>query len=197
MKPSLPRGFKTRAEKLSIHYRKDLGLGPSQACPSHRLAQLLGFKLASNGYLIRLLNAGFCDDYISSPNPTEQLSGLYQAKFSAMLAIVNEEKMILFDEQESLERQESSIMHELAHALCEHPGDALQLRSDMALRIHNSSYEYEAEWMGGALQIPDVGMFWHAKRGRTVEDIARIYNASIEMAQFRWNVCGITRRLGR
>ena len=105
--------------------------------------------------------------------------------------------MLFYNDQESIERQESVIMHEMAHALCEHPGDDLQLKSSMGMRQHDNDYEEEARWLGGVLQIPHVGLYWYAKQGYSIEVIARVYRASVEMVQYRWNMCGIANRLKR
>ncbi|WP_394369960.1 ImmA/IrrE family metallo-endopeptidase [Hymenobacter piscis] len=103
--------------------------------------------------------------------------------------------MILYNDQHSPERQESDIMHEMAHVLCQHPGDDLQLTSDIGLRDHDAQYEEEASWLGSVLQVPDAGLMWYARRGYSIEQIAARYTASVEMVTYRWRMCGIARRL--
>lgn len=103
--------------------------------------------------------------------------------------------MILFNESRSRARQESDIMHELAHLLREHKGDALELNADISLRSLNEDHEQEAKWLGAALQIPETGIMHHARLGNTAEQVADIYGASLQMATYRWNMLGVSRRL--
>ena len=197
MKLNLPRGFKTRAENLSLDVRKQLGLRPTHPCPARQVAGLYGYSVTSTKSLIELLEGGFKDSFISSDTPIDDLLLINQTGFSGMMAVLRSQKMLFYNDQESVERQESVIMHEMAHAFCEHPGDDLQLCSDMGMRQHNHIHEEEARWLGGVLQIPYVGLFWYAKQGYSVEAIARAYKASVEMAQYRWNMCGIASRIAR
>jgi hypothetical protein len=197
MKPNLPRGFQTRAEKLSLTIRERLGLRPTHTCPARRVAELYGYSVTSVGALIGLIQSGFEDSFISSDRVLDDLLRINGLEFSGMMALFRSQKMIFYNDQESSERQESVIMHEMAHALCEHPGDDLQLNSVMGMRQHDSSHEEQARWLGGVLQIPDVGLFWYAKNGYSLEAIARAYSSSIEMARYRWNACGISARLNR
>ncbi|WP_409070872.1 ImmA/IrrE family metallo-endopeptidase [Hymenobacter sp. HSC-4F20] len=103
--------------------------------------------------------------------------------------------MILYNDSNSLARQESDIMHELAHIICEHPGDCLQLNADIALRQHNDSHEEEAKWLGATLQVPDQGLYQLVRAGHTTERIAEIYGCSIEMAIYRRRITAVDRRL--
>ncbi len=103
--------------------------------------------------------------------------------------------MILHNDQHSPARRESNLMHELAHFLCGHPGNALEFSSGIGFRQYNRRYELEAERLGATLQVPGDGLFQLARAGRTNEEIAEIYQASTQMVNFRRNILGIDRRL--
>lgn len=193
----LPRGFKTRAEEISLDIRKKLGLRPTHACPARRVAQLYEVSVTSNAALIetvQLLVSEFPEEHTK-----QQLQSVYTSDslFSALMVIIKDFKMILYNERHSPARQESDLMHEMAHIIQQHPGDDLQLGSDIALRGHDDQYEEEAKWLGSVLQIPEVGLMWLAKNGFSKESIAERYGASIEMVDFRWKMCGVGRRLQR
>ena len=105
--------------------------------------------------------------------------------------------MVLYNANHSPARQESDIMHELAHIICEHPGDCLQLNADIALRQYNTQHEEEAKWLGATLQIPEQGLFKLVQAGLSNQAIAKIYGASLEMVTFRRNKLGIDIRVSR
>lgn len=197
-KQILPRGFKTRAEEKSLEIRNQLGLKPTHACPARLVAELHDISVTSNAALIQSLPL-LVDEFPDGAIQRQQLESLYSATsgFSAVVAIVREHKMILYNEQHSPGRQESDLMHEIAHVIQGHPGDDLKLNSDISLRAHDEQYEEEAIWLGSVLQIPEVGLMWFAKNRFSMEQIAERYNASLEMVRFRWGKCGVTQRLKR
>ena len=119
------------------------------------------------------------------------------SEFSAIVAVIGAHKMVLYNAAHSAARQESDIMHELAHIICEHPGDCLQLNADIGLRRFDECHEEEAKWLGATLQIPDQGLFTLVKAGLSNEAIAQIYGASLEMVRFRRGTLGIDVRLSR
>lgn len=203
MKPNpYRRRFKTDAEKLSIEIRQKLGLNPKVACPARRVADLYKVSVTSVQDLIGLIGNELSDVSRKFPDQltiNQQLGWLLRpdTKFSAMVAIVGEFKMILYNSNHSLARQESDIMHELAHIICGHPGDCLQLNADIALRQYNESHEAEAIWLGATLQIPDEGIFSLVRAGLSNETIAEVYGASLKMVAFRRQSLGIDIRISR
>lgn len=58
---------------------------------------------------------------------------------------------------------------------------------------YDERQEEEAKFLGGALQISTPCLLWARKNKISVENIAKKYNASIEMAQYRMNITGIFR----
>lgn len=105
--------------------------------------------------------------------------------------------MILYNADHSPARQESSIMHELGHVICQHPGDCLQVNADIALRLYKPQYEEEAKWLGATLQIPEDGLFPMARAGHSQHAIAEHFGASLEMVNYRWQTLGMDIRLAR
>lgn len=193
-----PRGFKAEAERQSLAIRQRFRLGIHQACPARCVAKLHGISVTPAGSLLPLLQAEL---RVSFPNQVacrEQLAWLVDpanGEFSAVAVKIRGCRLILFNEHHSAVRQESDIMHELAHLLREHQGDALELNSDISLRSVNKAHEAEAEWLGAALQIPEAGLMYHARAGRTTSQIAEVYGASLQLATYRWNMVGVNRRL--
>jgi len=198
MKPNpLPKGFKKKAETQAIEIRRKLGLSTTVACPARSVAELFGAIVAPVQCLEGLIRTSLRDEFPDTNSVAEQLALLQgqSCGFHAVAVIVKEHKMILYNADNSVARQESDIMHELAHIIQEHPGDCLQLNGDIGLREYNERYEAEAKWFGATLQIPESGLFELARAGYTTGQIATVYGASEEMAIFRRNILAIDRRL--
>lgn len=192
----LPRGFKTRAEEKSLEIRNLLGIRPTEACPARRVATLYDVSITSNAALIEIIPQ-LVAEFPDEAEVRQQLETIYSTNsgFSALVAIICGHKMILYNESHSAARQESDLMHEIAHIIREHPGDDLKLNSDISLRAHDAQYEQEATWLGSVIQIPEAGLMSLARNKLSIEKIAERYNASIEMVNYRWRMCGVGKRL--
>lgn len=94
-------------------------------------------------------------------------------------------------------RQQSNLMHELAHIICGHKVDDAKLNLGLSgfLRDYNEEQENEAEWLGACLQLPRPALLWALKKGMSQNDIADYFNASIEMTRFRINITGVKSQL--
>lgn len=197
MKPRFPPKFKPNAENTSLQLRRHLGIAAGAACPAQRAAAHYGVLLAPAAAFNDAIVDALIDEFPNHLVVRQRLAWIAQetVEFSAIVAIVDGHKMVLYNGNNSPARQQSDIMHELAHILCGHRGDCLQLNSDISLRVHNAAHEQEAKWLGAALQIPETGIFGHVKAGRTSQEIAEIYGASLQMVNFRRNTLGIDRRI--
>ena len=96
-------------------------------------------------------------------------------------------QFIIYNDSHADVRQESTIMHEIAHILCGHePKIPLETHGiNLPLRDYNAEHEAEAEWLGGCLQLPREGLIWALKNGMSVEEIAKNYHASLKMTKYR------------
>lgn len=200
MKPNpLRRGFKKEAEAQSIAIRQKLGISPDVACPARRVAHLYGVSVSPAQCLEALVETILSDEFPDKRLVADRMAWLLRSgsEFSAIVAVVKDHKMVLYNADHTLARQESDIMHELSHIICEHPGDCLQLNADIALRQYDDKYEAEAKWLGATLQIPDQGLFRLVRAGLSNQAIAEIYGASLEMVAFRRKTLGIDIRLNR
>lgn len=200
MKPSpFRRGFKKDAEAQSIAIRQKLGITPYKFCPARQVAHLYGVSISPAQCLEGLVETILSDEFPDKNLVAEQMAWLLgpNGNFSAIVAVIKEHKMVLYNAAHSPARQESDIMHELAHIICQHPGDCLQLNADIGLRRFDVTHEEEAKWLGATLQIPDQGLFTHVKAGLSNQAIAEIYGASLEMVTFRRQTLGIDIRLNR
>jgi hypothetical protein len=197
-KPKLRRGFVKEAEIASLSHREALGLTVKQACPARKLARRLGLRVVSAEAIAPSLSADLSEayaEYLGGP-PSRAVEPLFQpeAGFYAFFVEVGGHRMVLYNPNCEPVRQESDLMHELAHVICGHEGQAISFGDDFALRAHDPDHEEEANRMGSILQIPEDGLFWHLVDGRTDDEIANIYGASHGMIQWRKLKSGAVRR---
>jgi len=94
-------------------------------------------------------------------------------------------------------RQQSNIMHELAHIICKHeqPDQYKNIALPFLMREFDKQQEEEANYLGSALQIPREGLIWALKKRMDVVAIAEYYTASPAMVTLRINSTGVKRQL--
>lgn len=188
-KNSFKRGFKTWADKKSIEIRKDLGLNWNDA--------LCAFDLISHLNIPLFVPQDFNE---LDPKHLDELLGNGKEHWSAATIPLKDNKcLIIHNPEHSSQRQQSNLMHELAHVICEHKVDSSIQESGLArmLRHHNQDQENEAIWFGGCLQLPREALIWALKKKMTNTEIAEYYNASEEMVRYRINITGVKKQIGR
>lgn len=180
----MKRGFKADAERQSTSLRATLNLRPIDPLPARRLAGHLGYQVCApeviGGMPIPIA------DWLSCPD----------CGWSACVLSDDQVKLILYNSSMSVGRQESSLMHELAHLICEHPSSALDLKGGLSLRRFVKDHEDEAAWLGGCLQLPRQALSHHVRQRRTATQVAEHFSASVEMVTFRYRMSGLQRQLG-
>jgi hypothetical protein len=185
--PKFKRGFKKFADDKSIELRKALGIKPSHPLPGLQLAKHLKVKVLYPKDVPEL-----------DPQSLSCLMKGPKSGWSGVALHANGTPIIIINNSQSLARQESTIMHELAHIICEHPmGEFTPLAEGIFLRDFKKECEDEAEWLGGCLQLPGVALYYAHQDGLSIEGIAEKFNASIDMVRYRINMCGILKRRGR
>lgn len=176
------RGFKTNAEKLSISYREQLKLKAWEPICAFKLAEYLKISFYK------------ATDFISSESEIETLK---QSEWSALTMITKiGNRIIIFNPFHSQQRQQSDMMHELAHIVCEHKRDNEKYDFEIPFGMHvfDEIQEEEAKYLGATLQLSKACLFWSNKRSLTYEEIALKFNSSTEMVRYRMNMTGIAKR---
>ena len=105
-------------------------------------------------------------------------------------------KIIIHNPYHSSGRQQSNIMHELAHIICEHtlPTYDYGFKIPMGMRHYNELQEEEARCLGETIQLPRKALEWATKANMSVPAIANHFLASEEMVSYRLNISGVTRQ---
>lgn len=179
---TLKRGFKANSEKLANEYRAKLGI--------HPCAPMCGFKLAQHlGILI--FTASEID-----PKLAEVLYNENSGWSALTMTTKQNNKIIIHNETHAIPRQQSNIMHELAHIICKHSKKEHIYDFDIpfGMRDFDQNQEDEAIYLGATLQLSTPCLLWSKKRQMSKQEIADYYTASTEMVTFRMNSTGIGKR---
>lgn len=180
----LKRGFKAEAERTAGFYRKLLELKEHDPLPARMLADKLEIKLLTPQDI-----PGIDDDLL------DKLLIDGKDLWSAAIYRREEKQYIIHNPTHSPFRQESDLMHEIAHAICNHELNDLQtaiMGCIIPLRKYDQDQEDEAEWLGASMQLPQKALFHHFKIKRMNEAaISRHFNASEQMVRYRLGVTGV------
>lgn len=176
-------GFKAEAERLGEEYRKKLGKSIFDPLDAYKLANYLEVEVCS------------VYDYLDEIEAVKIVGTRLNPKDWSALWLPDKDggKIIIHNPNHSENRQQSNIMHELAHIIRRHETskEIKMLCMQLGLRSFNKQQEEEAKYLGGCLQITRPGLMWALKRKFTVEEISEYYNASTEMVSFRINATGV------
>lgn len=186
-KDILNRGFKAEAERKAKSYRVALNI--------HPCAPLCAFKLAEH-LTIPVYPA---TEFLTTNQDINILNGTdgRDPEWSALTMVTQTgNRIIIHNSFNSIARQQSDLMHELAHIICNHKRNQAEYEFEIpfGMREFNELQEEEAKCLGSTLQLPTPCLLWAKKRNMTHDGIASHFNASIDMVTYRMNITGISRR---
>lgn len=187
---ALVRGFKAKAEKIAVNYRKELLIHPCGSLCAFKLAEHLNIPVYE------------ATEFLKLPKEIARLSGVGEEDcgWSALTMITQAgNTIIIHNPYHSPARQQSNMMHELAHIICKHSIDLSKY--DMTIPIgmtyFNEIQEEEAKCLGATLQMPRPGLLWAMKRNMDKTNIALHFNASVDMVTYRLNTTGVFKQTRR
>jgi Zn-dependent peptidase ImmA (M78 family) len=105
--------------------------------------------------------------------------------------------LIVLNSAQSKRRQASTLMHEIAHSILDHMPASVQVSPAgfVLLSDYSDEQEEEADWLGGALLLPQVALYHHRSNGMSVADIAHHFGVSEDLCHWRCRMTGVERRL--
>lgn len=184
----LKRGFKAKAERISNQFRAELGLDFNQPLCGFELAKHLDIEVISPEILG--LDTHHLEVLMGNNKESSGWSALTMTNY-------NDKKIIVHNTRASEARQQSDLMHELAHIICEHEivvPEGVVLPSYM--RYYDKTQEAEAEYLGSALQLPRECLVWALTTGNmSKNEISTNYSASLQMVNYRINTTGIRKQI--
>jgi Zn-dependent peptidase ImmA (M78 family) len=184
----MKRGFKSWAEEKAIWARRLCGRPENAKLAARQLAARLSIAIVNPKEIPGL--------------PCEVVTKLlsdFSTHWSAVTLVLKNRFLIIYNAAHTLQRQESDLMHEIAHVLCKHEPAKIELpgKFPWACRTFSSEQEEEAAWLGGCLQIPRAGLLEAVQRGLANSNIAILFGASEEMVRYRRNKTGVDTQLRR
>lgn len=180
----MKHGFKAKAERLSERVRKKLGIPVDHPLPARQLVVVMDVTLLGAEDIPGL-----------DPRHVNHLLRADVSSWSAVTMEANDRRFIIHNTSHAPTRQESNIMHEAAHILCEHPPGEIVRYGPFSLRRYDRDQEEEAEWLGAVLQIPRKGLLRLARDRVPVSAIAQHFGASEDMVNFRLYKGGVRKQL--
>jgi hypothetical protein len=180
------RGFKTWCEKTAAGFRRDLNLTPFAALCPRELAKHLGIL-------------------VWSPDEIPDFQGRFRdqllvhdsSSWSALTLERAGQRVIVVNSSHSVPRQNSNVMHELAHVILEHEAARVDVSPQglMLLETYDLQQEAEADWLGGALLVPREAPLIRLKQNRRLELAAAYFGVSVQLIRMRRDTTGIGRQL--
>jgi hypothetical protein len=176
------RGFKSWCEETALTVRAHQGLAST--------APLSPFVLA------RELRVTVIDPSVLKDLPEDvrrRLLGEHADTWSAITIPGDRAHLIVYNPKHSAARQNSDLMHELAHILLDHKPTMMFMdpNNDLALRAHNQAQEEEANWLAGCLLLPREVLLY-IKSNELGDGLAcHQYGVSAKMLTYRMNISGV------
>lgn len=185
-KSIFPYGFKAAAERIGVEQRTKMELGATDPLDAFVLAENLRIEVRA---FTEVLGEKEVHHLMYPANAAQEISAFWMHNCDG-------DPIILFNPVHSPRRQQSSVMHEIAHILRGHtcPEEMRRLCVQLNLQYYNKVQEEEAKYLGGCLQITREGLLWALRKGYSASQISEYYNASEEMVQFRLNATGAQRQ---
>lgn len=189
-KLKLTHGFAALAERRAEALRHEVGLRPDAHLCAFRLCEHLSIKVVVAEQIQGL-----------SEQSLAALSRIDGSGWSAVTIPYHDSQqlthLIIHNQLHTPARQQSNVMHELAHILCGHEVSAIDV--DMGfpayMRHYPEAQELEAECLGATLQLPRSALLACLRKGWNHQEIMQQYQASAEMVRMRLNKTGVERQL--
>ena len=178
------RGFKTEANATAREIRSELGLAPTSPLDVWQLAEHLEIPVIPLSSLRE-----------SAPLAADLFLNDAQGMFSGVTVFRGNERTVVFNDAHVPGRQASDVGHELAHGLLLHPPEPAV--DGRGCRYWKREVEDEADWLSGALLVPEEAALSVIRRGWSLAVASAHYGVTQKMMRFRINVTGAIKRVRR
>jgi Zn-dependent peptidase ImmA (M78 family) len=182
----LRRGFRTWCENAARGYRRELGLEPFACLDPRLLASKLGVRIWTPQEVPGLPTASL-----------RQLTKTDPSSWSAVTICVADKSLIIVNDQDSPERQNNSLAHELSHIVLGHKAAQVFVSpaGQMLLSEYDRVQEEEANCLSGTLLVPREALLSFLTLGHDHARIAAHFAVTKDMLQMRINLTGVGKQL--
>lgn len=179
---TLPRGFKTNAERTALQLRTAIAARDDRPLDLEALATHLGVRIVAADTLVPL-------------ERLQELERLQAFAFSACTFEIHDRPVVVYNPLRSPDRHASDVAHELGHIVLDHDVSEVQYIAGMPFRTCQPDQEEQATTFGGTLLLPRPVLLKAAKQGLSYTDVATRLGVTPEMARYRWNTTGVARQV--
>jgi IrrE N-terminal-like domain len=175
------RGFKSECESLAATVRAEIGLGTREPLDPRALAAHLGIPVYPVSSLAGNSAVAAAIDYVRTTDPS------VMSAMTIFPGWPRRHRVIIFNDANTPQRQNSDLAHELAHGLCLHePRYAIA----GGCRDYAKLEEDEAAWLSGCLLVPRDAALAVALSRTPIDRAAADYGVTNRMMSWRVNVTG-------
>lgn len=179
------RGFKTKANRIAVGLRSQMGLPAAAPINLDDLAMRLGLPVVP----IKLF-ADVCPEHVTQLTKTDK--GAFSA---SLLRLDNGSRIILLNNGHSIGRRNSDLAHEISHALLAHP--PTRPFDHTGCRNFDKDMEDEANCLAGHILIPNEAARKIVWSDHDPETVCDEYGVSRRMLNFRLDTSGARKRRSR
>jgi len=181
------RGFKSWCENTSESIRVKMGLMPHSPLAALELAKKLDVEVWNLSEVPGL-----------SASTSSFLSSEAGNEWSAVTVQANGRQIVVLNPRHSDARRSSTLMHELAHVIRQHPpAQAVTSESGFVIRVFEEKQEAEADWLAGTLLLPRAALAYCSSKRIPVPEILAAYNVSNALYGYRMRMTGVSRQFAR
>ena len=181
------RGFKTWCEQTAEAIRRQRGMQPWEPVRARALAESLKATIVTP------------EDLPALPSDVcRRLLSEHEDIWSA-ITISTRPPLIVYNPAHSEGRQNSDLMHEIAHLLMEHVPRTVYIdpKSRLALRHFDADQEEQANWLSGCLLLPRAALLHIKRLGWSNELACEHYSVSFKMLNYRMHTSGVNIQYAR
>ena len=183
-KPVVRRGFKSEASAIAREVRAELSLSRNSPLNVWQLAEYLEIPVVPLSTL-----------HSAAPEAARLFLNGGQEMFSGVTVFRGPRRTIVFNDAHAPGRQSNDVGHELSHGLLLHtPATAVDGRG---CRVWDREAEAEANWLSGALLVPEEAALHIVRHGWSTQEAAERYGVTPKMIQYRVNVTAARKRVQR
>jgi len=181
------RGFKSWCDQTAEAVRRQRGVQPWEPLRARTLAEDLKAVVITPWDLPTL-----------SPDVRDRLLSVHSDVWSA-ITISSNPPLIVYNPEHSPGRQNSDLMHEVAHLLLEHVASKVYIdpKSKLILRNYDREQEEQANWLAGCLLLPRAALLKIKQCRWSNEEVCEKYLVSLKMLTFKMNTSGVNIQLAR
>ena len=178
------RGFKSEANAIAREVRAELALSPRSPLDVWRLAEHLEIPVIPLSSLRK-----------AAPDAARLFLNGGEEMFSGVTVFRGPNRTIVFNDAHDPGRQANDVGHELSHGLLLHvPSTAIDGRG---CRVWDKEAEAEANWLSGALLVPEEAAIHIVWRGWSMREASTRYGVTPTMIKYRTNVTAARKRVQR